>query len=95
MSEAYAVSMRNVNKFYGKYHALKDITLNVTKGEKIVICGPSGSGKSTLIRTINQLEVHKSGDIEINGELISAEFANIEQMRREVGMVFQSFTRLA
>ncbi len=86
-----AVQMKNVNKFYGDYHALRDINLSVAKGEKIVVCGPSGSGKSTMIRTINQLEEHQSGEILINGEMISADAPNIEEMRREVGMCFQHF----
>jgi general L-amino acid transport system ATP-binding protein len=86
-----AVEMRNVNKFYGTFHALKDINLSVAKGEKIVVCGPSGSGKSTMIRTINQLEEHQSGDILINGEMIDANAPNIEIMRRDVGMCFQHF----
>ena len=86
-----AVMMRDVNKYYGTFHALKDINLSVTKGERIVICGPSGSGKSTMIRCINQLEEHQSGSIEIMGHQIDAEAPNIEEMRREVGMVFQHF----
>ncbi|MEM9030266.1 MAG: ATP-binding cassette domain-containing protein, partial [Pseudomonadota bacterium] len=86
-----AIAMRGVNKFYEAYHALKDINLRVAKGEKIVICGPSGSGKSTMIRTINQLEEHQSGSIEIDGEEINADAPNIEMMRRRVGMVFQHF----
>lgn len=91
MSITPAVDMHDVNKFYGTYHALKDINLSVTKGEKIVVCGPSGSGKSTMIRTINQLEEHQAGTIKINGDLINADAPNIETMRREVGMVFQHF----
>ncbi|MEM9060980.1 MAG: amino acid ABC transporter ATP-binding protein [Pseudomonadota bacterium] len=91
MSEVPAVKMTNVNKWYGVYHALKDINLTVAKGEKLVICGPSGSGKSTMIRTINQLEVHEQGDIEILGETIDADAPNIDEMRREVGMCFQHF----
>ncbi|MGP6086344.1 amino acid ABC transporter ATP-binding protein [Antarctobacter jejuensis] len=86
-----AVEMRNVNKWYGTYHALKNVNLSVAKGEKIVVCGPSGSGKSTMIRTINQLEEHQSGEILINGEPINADAPNIEAMRREVGMCFQHF----
>jgi general L-amino acid transport system ATP-binding protein len=86
-----AVEMRNVNKFYGTFHALKDINLSVVKGEKIVVCGPSGSGKSTMIRTINQLEEHQSGEVFINGEMINADAPNIEVMRRDVGMCFQHF----
>lgn len=86
-----AVEMRNVNKWYGTYHALSNVNLSVAKGERIVVCGPSGSGKSTMIRTINQLEEHQSGDILINGEPINADAPNIEAMRREVGMCFQHF----
>ncbi|WP_417522614.1 amino acid ABC transporter ATP-binding protein [Marinovum sp.] len=86
-----AVEMRNVNKWYGTYHALRDVNLKVARGEKIVVCGPSGSGKSTMIRTINQLEEHQSGEILVNGEPISADAPNIEAMRREVGMCFQHF----
>ncbi|WP_305969041.1 MULTISPECIES: amino acid ABC transporter ATP-binding protein [unclassified Mameliella] len=86
-----AVEMRNVNKWYGTYHALRNVNLSVAKGERIVVCGPSGSGKSTMIRTINQLEEHQSGDILIKGEPINADAPNIEAMRREVGMCFQHF----
>ncbi len=86
-----AVEMKGVNKFYGTYHALKDINLSVSKGEVLVVCGPSGSGKSTMIRTINQLEEHQSGDILINGDMINADAPNIDEMRREVGMCFQHF----
>ncbi len=86
-----AVKITNLHKYYGAYHALKDINLTVAKGERIVICGPSGSGKSTMIRCINQLEEHQSGEIEIQGDPIHADASNIEEMRREVGMVFQHF----
>lgn len=86
-----AVEMQNVNKWYGNYHALRDVNLSVAKGEVLVVCGPSGSGKSTMIRTINQLEEHQSGAILINGDEISADAPNIEEMRREVGMCFQHF----
>ena len=86
-----AVEMKKVNKWYGPFHALRDVNLTVAKGEKIVVCGPSGSGKSTMIRTINQLEEHQSGQILINGDEISADAPNIEEMRREVGMCFQHF----
>ena len=86
-----AVEMRQVNKFYGAFQALQDVSLSVAKGEKIVVCGPSGSGKSTMIRTINQLEQHQSGEILINGEPINADAPNIEIMRREIGMCFQHF----
>ncbi|MEM9438931.1 MAG: amino acid ABC transporter ATP-binding protein [Pseudomonadota bacterium] len=90
-AEAPAVQLRNVNKYYGAFHALKDINLTVAKGEKVVICGPSGSGKSTMIRCVNQLEQQQSGDIEIMGEKIDADASNIDTMRQEVGMVFQHF----
>ncbi|MGX9356755.1 amino acid ABC transporter ATP-binding protein [Roseobacteraceae bacterium S113] len=86
-----AVEMKQVNKWYGSYHALRDVNLSVAKGEVLVVCGPSGSGKSTMIRTINQLEEHQSGAILINGDEISADAPNIEEMRREVGMCFQHF----
>ncbi|MEO0915663.1 MAG: amino acid ABC transporter ATP-binding protein [Pseudomonadota bacterium] len=86
-----AVEMKQVNKWYGSYHALRDVNLSVAKGEVLVVCGPSGSGKSTMIRTINQLEEHQSGAVLINGEEISADAPNIEEMRREVGMCFQHF----
>ncbi|WP_299483769.1 amino acid ABC transporter ATP-binding protein [uncultured Roseibium sp.] len=89
--EIAAVELRKVNKYYGSFHALKDIDFAVTKGEKIVVCGPSGSGKSTMIRTINQLEEHQSGEILIHGDEIYADAPNIETLRREVGMVFQHF----
>ncbi|KIC45855.1 hypothetical protein RA28_09260 [Ruegeria sp. ANG-S4] len=91
MSDTPAVKLTNVEKYYGNFHALKDINLTVTRGEKIVVCGPSGSGKSTMIRTINQLEEHQSGLIEINGHEISAEDPNIDKLRQDVGMVFQHF----
>lgn len=86
-----AVEMKGVNKFYGDYHALRDINLTVARGEKVVVCGPSGSGKSTMIRTINQLEEHESGSILINGDEIAADAPNIDELRREVGMCFQHF----
>ena len=91
MSETPAVRMTNVEKYYGAFHALKDINLTVAQGEKIVVCGPSGSGKSTMIRTINQLEEHQAGLIEINGHPISADDPNIDKLRQDVGMVFQHF----
>lgn len=91
MPETPAVEMKQVQKFYGTYHALKSINLSVAKGEKVVVCGPSGSGKSTMIRTINQLEEHQSGEVMINGDAISAQDPNIDKMRQEVGMVFQHF----
>ena len=87
----YMVIMRDVHKWYGKFHALKDINLNVSVGEKIVICGPSGSGKSTLIRCINRLEEHEKGEIIVDGIELSHDIKNIDTIRREVGMVFQHF----
>ncbi|WP_299967901.1 amino acid ABC transporter ATP-binding protein [uncultured Roseobacter sp.] len=85
------VRMRGVNKWYGGYHALRDITLDVGEAERVVICGPSGSGKSTLIRCINQLERHESGEIEIAGSALSDTPAHLTRIRQDVGMVFQSF----
>jgi general L-amino acid transport system ATP-binding protein len=90
-SAAPAVVIRDLNKFYGGFHALKNINLTVARGEKIVICGPSGSGKSTLVRCINQLEEHESGEIEILGSPVHGQLSNISEIRRDVGMVFQSF----
>ena len=86
-----AVLMKSVNKWYGQFHVLRDINLDVKKGERIVICGPSGSGKSTLIRCINRLEEHQKGEIEVDGIPLTANVKNIDDVRREVGMVFQHF----
>ena len=86
-----AVEVRNLDKYYGAFQALKNINLSVARGDVLVICGPSGSGKSTLIRCINQLEQHQSGDVKVLGETIDADASNITEMRREVGMVFQHF----
>ena len=85
------IQLKSVNKWYGQFHVLSDINLEVKEGEKIVICGPSGSGKSTLIRCINRLEEHQAGDIIVDGVTLSNDVKNIEAIRREVGMVFQSF----
>ena len=85
------ISMKNVNKWFGNFHVLRDIELNVKKGERIVICGPSGSGKSTLIRCLNRLEEHQSGDIIVHGITLNNDLKNIDEIRREIGMVFQSF----
>ncbi|MFM8533666.1 MAG: amino acid ABC transporter ATP-binding protein [Acidimicrobiia bacterium] len=85
------ITMRGVNKWFGQFHVLTDINLDVKLGEKIVVCGPSGSGKSTLIRCINRLEEHQQGDIIVDGVTLSNDVKNIEAIRREVGMVFQSF----
>ena len=90
MSE-HAITMRGVNKYYGAFQALTDIDLTVTRGERIVICGPSGSGKSTLIRTINQLEPIESGSIVVDGVELTKGGDNVAKIRRDVGMVFQSF----
>ncbi|MGU5760955.1 amino acid ABC transporter ATP-binding protein [Aeromonas hydrophila] len=85
------VALKDVNKWYGEFHVLRNINLQVGKGEKIVICGPSGSGKSTMIRCINRLEEHQSGDILVKGTALTSDLKNIETVRREVGMVFQHF----
>ncbi|MFK7992807.1 MAG: amino acid ABC transporter ATP-binding protein [Granulosicoccus sp.] len=86
-----AVSMTKVNKWFDAFHVLKDIDLSVADGEKVVICGPSGSGKSTLIRCICKLEDHQRGDINVLGTELNNDIANIDEIRREVGMVFQQF----
>jgi polar amino acid transport system ATP-binding protein len=86
-----AVSMEGVNKWYGAFHALKEVNLEVNRGERIVICGPSGSGKSTLIRCINQLEVIQKGRIVVDGHDLTAGGKNVDLVRQETGMVFQSF----
>jgi general L-amino acid transport system ATP-binding protein len=80
-----------VNKWFGKFHVLKDVDLVVGRGERIVVCGPSGSGKSTLIRCINRLEEHQEGRIVVDGIELTEEVKAVERIRREVGMVFQSF----
>jgi general L-amino acid transport system ATP-binding protein len=82
---------RDVHKWYGNYHALRGINLEVGTGEVIVICGPSGSGKSTFIRTINRLEEHQRGDIVVDGIQLTHDVRNIEAIRMETGMVFQQF----
>lgn len=86
-----AVAITQLNKYYGGFHALRDVNLEVAEKERIVICGPSGSGKSTLIRCINQLEEHQEGTIHIFGDEIRASRADIEAVRRRTGMVFQDF----
>jgi general L-amino acid transport system ATP-binding protein len=88
---APAVVIQGVNKWYGRFHVLKNIDLEVARGEKIVICGPSGSGKSTLIRCINRLEEHQSGRIFVDGVELTNDVRNIEAIRSETGMVFQQF----
>src|SRR5215468_9331975 len=89
--EEVMIQMDGVHKWYGQFHVLKDINLTVHKGERIVICGPSGSGKSTLIRCINRLEEHQRGKIVVDNVELGHDLKNIEQVRREVGMVFQHF----
>jgi general L-amino acid transport system ATP-binding protein len=90
-NEPSLITLTGVNKWFGQFHVLSDINLDVKLGEKIVICGPSGSGKSTLIRCINRLEEHQAGQIVVDGVTLSNDVKNIEAIRREVGMVFQSF----
>ncbi|BEP62204.1 amino acid ABC transporter ATP-binding protein [Variovorax sp. V213] len=90
MSEVI-VSLQKVNKWYGDFHVLQNIDLNVQRGERIVICGPSGSGKSTMIRCINRLEEHQSGLIKVDGVELIHDLKRIEAIRKEVGMVFQHF----
>ena len=85
------VEINGMHKWFDTFHVLKDINLRVTAGERIVICGPSGSGKSTLIRCINRLEVHQQGTIQVDGTELTRDVKNIEQIRSEVGMVFQHF----
>ena len=85
------IRIQSLNKWYGQFHVLKDIDLEVAKGERIVICGPSGSGKSTLIRCINRLESHQEGSIVVDGIELTEDTKHINDVRREVGMVFQHF----
>src|SRR5688572_33111429 len=86
-----AVEMNNMNKWYGEFHVLRDINLKVMQGERIVIAGPSGSGKSTLIRCINRLEEHQKGKVIVNGVELTSDLKRVDEVRREVGMVFQHF----
>ena len=86
-----AVTIRGMSKWFGDFQALKDIDLTVQYGERVVICGPSGSGKSTLIRCLNRLDVHQKGEIIVNGHTLTDKMKKIEIIRRDVGMVFQSF----
>ncbi|CAE6896484.1 MULTISPECIES: amino acid ABC transporter ATP-binding protein [Pseudomonas] len=85
------ILMQGVHKWYGQFHVLKDINLDVKAGERIVLCGPSGSGKSTTIRCINRLEEHQQGRIVVDGTELTHDLKQIEAVRREVGMVFQHF----
>ena len=86
-----AIQIRKMNKWYGNFHVLRDIDLNVARGDRIVIAGPSGSGKSTLIRCINRLEEHQSGQIIVEGVELTNDIKDIDKVRSEVGMVFQHF----
>ncbi|SEA10858.1 amino acid ABC transporter ATP-binding protein [Rubrimonas cliftonensis] len=88
---ARVIEIAGLNKWFGDFHALKDIDLTVRKGERIVICGPSGSGKSTLIRCVNHLERHEEGDIIVNGVTLRGDKGSVNAVRGEVGMVFQQF----
>jgi general L-amino acid transport system ATP-binding protein len=85
------IELQAVHKWYGEFHVLRDISLQVQRGEKVVVCGPSGSGKSTMIRCINRLEEHQQGRIVVAGIELTSDLKNIEAIRREVGMVFQQF----
>ncbi|MBP0616263.1 amino acid ABC transporter ATP-binding protein [Jiella mangrovi] len=91
ISDEIAVEMIGVNKWFGEFHVLRDINLTVHRGERIVICGPSGSGKSTTIRCINRLEDHQKGKIVVDGIELTNDLKKIDEVRREVGMVFQHF----
>ncbi len=86
-----AVEIVDMNKWYGEFHVLRDINLKVMGGERIVICGPSGSGKSTMIRCINRLEEHQQGKVIVDGVELTNDLKKIDEIRREVGMVFQHF----
>jgi len=86
-----AISLAGVNKWFGALHVLRDINLDIALGERVVVCGPSGSGKSTMIRCINRLEEHQQGKIMVDGIELSDDLKSLDAIRREVGMVFQSF----
>lgn len=85
------IEMKNVSKFFDSFQALRDVSLRVGEGERVVVCGPSGSGKSTLIRCINRLEKHESGEIEVDGIRLDDSSGALDQIRKNVGMVFQQF----
>ena len=91
MTDAPVIELNALNKWYGEFHVLRDVHLDVAKGERIVICGPSGSGKSTLIRCINRLEEHQAGEIKVKGVPLDDDVRHVEAIRRDVGMVFQQF----
>ncbi|NIF27442.1 amino acid ABC transporter ATP-binding protein [Pantoea sp. Tr-811] len=90
-TQEVAIQISGMNKWYGNYHALRDINLTVVRGERIVICGPSGSGKSTMIRCINRLEEFQQGRIVVDGTELTSDLRKIDEVRQEVGMVFQHF----
>jgi general L-amino acid transport system ATP-binding protein len=91
VSDEVVIDINDMNKWFGHFHVLKDINLTVRRGERIVICGPSGSGKSTLIRCINRLEAHQKGTIVVDGIELTDDLKRIDEIRRDVGMVFQHF----
>jgi general L-amino acid transport system ATP-binding protein len=91
ISDEIAIEIAGLNKWYGQFHVLREIDLSVRRGERIVICGPSGSGKSTLIRCINRLEEHQKGKIIVDGIELTDDLKRVDEVRREVGMVFQHF----
>ncbi len=91
VGEQSAVRLHSVNKWFGQFHVLRDLSLTVGRGQKVVVCGPSGSGKSTMIRCINRLEEHQEGTIVVEGTELNSDVRQIQAVRRKVGMVFQSF----
>ena len=91
MTDAPIIELKEVSKFFGDFQALRDVSLTVRLGERVVVCGPSGSGKSTMIRCINRLETHESGTIVVDGIELSEDMEDVMAVRREVGMVFQQF----
>ena len=91
ISDEVSIHISDMNKWFGSFHVLRDINLEVRRGERIVVCGPSGSGKSTLIRCINRLEEHQQGKIIVDGTELSSDLKNIDKIRSEVGMCFQHF----
>ena len=91
VSDAAAIQITGMNKWFGTFHVLRDINMTVMRGERIVICGPSGAGKSMLIRCINRLEEHQTGQIIVDGTELTSDLKNIDKVRSEVGMVFQHF----
>ena len=91
MTEDKAIEIIDMNKWYGEFHVLRNINLTIMKGERIVVCGPSGSGKSTLIRCVNALEKHQGGRIIVDGTELTSDLKKVDEIRRDVGMVFQHF----